>query len=79
MSNETSDKTIFQTVLHLLGNIGTQGISYELSIQLLAILCLLCIVNRPPPSQVLQTVNPPPIPPANALQKMVSDVLDRVQ
>ena len=76
MSNDQSDKTMLQSITQLINSIGNQGISCDVIVQILSLLCLFCIVNR---SQGTLNSISTSIPNASTspLQKLVGDLMKK--
>ena len=69
MPADTSDKTLMQTATRMLDAALNDGAGYDNIINLLALLCMLSILNRNQPIQ--QTI---PSVPANPLQKLLGEL-----
>lgn len=69
MPADTPDKTLIQTATRMLDAALNDGAGYDNIINLLALLCMLSILNRNQPIQ--QTI---PSVPANPLQKLLGDL-----
>jgi hypothetical protein len=52
---ETSDKTLISTVIRMLDNLTNDNAHYDTIIQVLALLCILSIVNRPQQKKAIAT------------------------
>jgi hypothetical protein len=84
MASDGIDKSLVQIVMNTLSAISTDGMSYEILINLLSLLCLFCIVNRQQqtPSKTVLPSSPAPssLPSTaagNPLQKLLGELTKR--
>lgn len=76
MPSDSSNKSFLQTVLTMIDNIGREGHGYDTLINMLALLCLLSILNHLQPPTTTGPSSQPiqPSPPTNPLQKIIGDL-----
>lgn len=73
MQNETSDRTLIQSITRIVDHLVMDGSNYDLLISILSLLCLVSILTRSQPAMVSQG-NPPQVATANPLQKVLGEL-----
>lgn len=75
MPNESPNRSLLQTVTHMIDSIANEGTGYDTLINILSLLCLLQVLNRTQPSAAMpMSQHAPPAASTNPLQKILSDL-----
>lgn len=77
MPNESPNRSLLQTVTHMINTAANEGTGYDTLINVLSLLCLLQILNRTQPSPAMpmsQHTPPAAAASANPLQKILGEL-----
>jgi len=74
MSNETSDRSLLQSVTRILDTLTANSTNYDTAINLLSLLCLIAILNRSQGAGSAATGSLPAASGENPLQKLLGEL-----
>ena len=75
MPNESPNRSLLQTVTHMIDTIANEGTGYDTLINVLSLLCLLQVLNRTQPSAAMPMPHhAPPAASTNPLQKILGEL-----